>query len=64
MSSLCAGAAGLPLDDDGMIFLKKMFDDTNTRADPNAESRPSTLDAEKSDEHAKITPSINGNKDI
>jgi hypothetical protein len=41
-----------------------MFDDTKTNADPNAESKPRKFDAEKSDEHAIMTPNVNGNKDI
>ena len=47
-----------------MIFLKKMFDDTNTMADPNAHNKPTVLGSDTSNEQASITPSVSGNKDM
>ena len=66
MSSLCAGACdGPPLPFcEGMIFLKKIFDDTNTIADPNAQIRPRVLEADMSNEHANITPMVNGSNEM
>jgi len=46
-----------------MIFLKKIFDDTNTMADPNAHSKPTKLDAETSKEQASMTPTVRGSRD-
>ena len=46
-----------------MIFLKKMFEDTNTSAEPNAHNKPMAFDAETSKLHASITPSVRGSND-
>jgi hypothetical protein len=58
----------IPVADDeegeGMTFLKKILDETNTRADPKAHIRPTKLDALISKEHANITPSVRGSNDI
>ena len=47
-----------------MIFLKKIFDDTNTMADPNAHSKPTKLDADMSNEQASMTPRVRGKRDM
>ena len=47
-----------------MIFLKKMFDDTKTMAEPNAHNKPTALDADISNEQANMTPRVRGNKDM
>ena len=47
-----------------MIFLKKMFDDTKTIAEPNAHNNPMALDADTSNEQANMTPRVRGNKDM
>lgn len=59
-----AGAAkDPPLDEVGIIFLKRMFDDTKTIAEPNADSNPRKFDAEKSEEQAIMTPDVRGKRD-
>ena len=60
MSSLCWEAEE-PV---GIIFLKKMFDDTKTIAEPNAHNKPTALDADTSNEQANMTPSVRGSKDM
>lgn len=60
MSNLCEEAEE-PV---GMIFLKKIFDDTKTIAEPNAHNKPTALDADTSNEHASMTPSIRGSSDM
>jgi len=47
-----------------MIFLKNMFEETNINAEPNADMRPMKLEAEKSEEHAIITPKVKGSREI
>ena len=47
-----------------MIFLKKMLELTNTRAEPKAESKPRKLDADTSNEHASITPIVSGRREM
>jgi hypothetical protein len=44
----------------GMIFLKKMFCETNTMVEPNAQMSPNTFDKEKSTDVASITPNVRG----
>ena len=44
--------------------MKKMFDETNTIAEANAQRRPSTFDADTSDEHASMTPIMRGRSEI
>jgi len=46
-----------------MIFLKKILDDTKTRAEPNAHSNPVAFDAETSKLQASMTPNVRGNSD-
>lgn len=46
-----------------MIFLKKMFDDTKTMAEPNAHNKPTALEADTSNEQASMTPIVRGNRD-
>ena len=44
----------------GMIFLKKMLDDTKTMAEPKAHRRPRALDADMSELQASMTPIVSG----
>lgn len=46
-----------------MIFLKKIFEETKTTADPNAQRRPIAFEADMSKLQASITPKVSGNKD-
>lgn len=46
-----------------MTFLKNMFDDTNTTAEAKAQNSPSAFDADTSNEHANITPSVSGKRE-
>ena len=47
-----------------MIFLKKMFCETKTIAEPNAHSRPVMFDTDTSKLQASITPTVRGKSDI
>ena len=47
----------------GMIFLKKMFCETKTTAEPNAHSRPIILPADTSKLQASMTPRVRGRRD-
>lgn len=49
---------------DGIIFLKKIFELTKTRADPKAHSRPIMFDADTSNEQANITPIVRGKSEM
>lgn len=49
---------------EGMIFLKKMLEETNTSAEPNAQRRPMKSDADISNEQASITPMVRGRSDM
>jgi hypothetical protein len=49
-------------DPDGIIFLKKMLELTNTRAEPNAQRRPVGFEAD-SNVHASMTPTIRGSRE-
>jgi hypothetical protein len=49
---------------EGIIFLKKMLELTKTKADPNAQSKPTVFDAEMSNEQASITPIVRGDKEM
>ena len=64
MSSLCVEDEGDPVVLDGIIFLKKIFELTNTRAEPKAQNRPMIFEAETSKEHASMTPIVRGSKEI
>lgn len=44
----------------GMIFLKNMFCETNTRVEPKAQTRPKKLDIVMSKEQASMTPRVSG----
>ena len=48
----------------GMIFLKKILDETKTRAEPKAQVRPIVFEAETSKEHASMTPNVRGRREI
>lgn len=48
----------------GMIFLKKMFCETNTIVEPNAQKRPKMLDSEKSTDVASMTPNVRGKSEM
>ena len=48
----------------GMIFLKKMFCETKTMVDPNAQKSPKTFDREKSTDVASMTPKVRGKSEI
>lgn len=48
----------------GMIFLKKMLEETNTSAEPKAQNRPMALEADISNEQANITPKVRGRRDM
>lgn len=52
------------LEGDGIIFLKKMLEDTKISDEPNAHRRPMKFDADISNVHASMTPSVNGTKEI
>lgn len=47
----------------GMIFLKKMFCDTKTKVEPNAQNNPKMFESEMSTEVASMTPAVSGNND-
>jgi hypothetical protein len=47
-----------------MIFLKKILELTKTRAEPKAHSNPTALDADMSNEHASMTPTVRGSRDM
>jgi len=64
LSSLCEETEDEFPDEDGIIFLKKMFEDTKTIAEPKAERRPRIFDAENSEEHAIMTPNVKGSNDM
>lgn len=64
LSSLCEDWAWLlDLEGEGIIFLKKMFEETKTRAEPKAQRRPVVFDADMSNVHANITPIVRGRRD-
>jgi hypothetical protein len=48
----------------GMIFLKKMFCETKTIVEPNAQKRPKMLDSEKSTDVASMTPNVRGKSEM
>lgn len=48
----------------GMIFLKNIFELTNTTADPKAQRSPTALEADISNEHASMTPIVKGRSDM
>ena len=47
-----------------MIFLKKILDETKTIADAKALSKPITFEADMSNEHASMTPMVNGKSEM
>ena len=49
---------------DGTIFLKKIFWETNTMAEPNAQRRPIAFDADMSKLHASMTPRVSGSREM
>jgi len=53
----------LDLEGEGIIFLKKMLEDTKTRAEPNAQRRPVVFDADMSNVQASITPRVRGRRE-
>lgn len=53
----------LDLEAEGIIFLKNMLEDTNTRAEPNAHRRPIVFEADISNVVANITPKVSGRRD-
>ena len=63
LSSLWDDGNDIPAVLEGIIFLKKIFELTNTRAEPKAQRRPIVLEADTSNEHASMTPTVRGNKD-
>lgn len=63
MSSLWAEGAE-PAVGVGMIFLKKIFEDTNMRAEPKAHKRPIILEADMSNVHASMTPMVSGRSEM
>jgi len=48
----------------GMIFLKKMFCETKTIVEPNAQKRPKIFDSEKSTDVASMTPNVRGKSEM
>jgi flagellar basal body rod protein FlgF len=57
------GIETLDEDGDGIIFLKKMFDETKTIAEPKAQRRPGVLEADISNVQANMTPMVSGNRE-
>ncbi len=49
---------------EGTIFLKKMFCETKTIAEPNAHSRPVMLEADTSKLQASMTPMVKGSREM
>lgn len=47
-----------------MIFLKKILEETKTRAEPNAQANPIKFEADMSNEQASITPSVRGRREM
>jgi hypothetical protein len=47
-----------------MTFLKKIFEVTNTIADPKAQRRPTKLEVDMSNVHTSITPKVRGRRDM
>lgn len=65
MSSLFADCGlAFGLDGEGIIFLKKMLEDTKTSAEPNAQRSPVVFDAETSKVQASITPKVKGRSEM
>ena len=64
MSSLRDDTDEVPSECDGMIFLKKILELTKTRAEPKAQIKPIALEAETSNEHANMTPTVRGRSEI
>ncbi len=48
----------------GITFLKKIFEETNTMADPNADASPMKSAVDISNEQASMTPTVRGNNDM
>lgn len=63
LSSLWDDVNDVPAVFEGIIFLKKIFELTNTRAEPKAQRRPIVLEADTSNEHASMTPTVRGRRD-
>jgi hypothetical protein len=63
LSSLWDDVDDVPAAFEGIIFLKKIFELTNTRAEPKAQRRPIVLEADTSNEHANMTPTVRGRRD-
>jgi len=63
LSSLWDDVNDVPAVFAGIIFLKKIFELTNTRAEPKAQRRPIVLEADTSNEHASMTPTVRGRRD-
>lgn len=63
LSSLWDDVNDIPAVFEGITFLKKMFELTNTRAEPKAQRRPIVLEADTSNEHASMTPTVRGRRD-
>ena len=62
MSSLCGWFD--PDEFVGITFLKKMLEETNMMAEANAQTSPRKLDADMSNVHASMTPTVNGSNEM
>ncbi len=54
----------MPAPADGIIFLKKMLEETKTSAEPKAHRRPNELEGDKSKVHASMTPRVRGRREM
>ena len=61
---MCDEVCDAPFGVEGMIFLKKIFDETKTSAEPNAHSNPIAFEIDIFDEHARMTPKVRGKSEM